>query len=130
MKLDTSSAKAILNGLLVFKMNNFASSLDGKFGGDRKKSNCSNGYSVAAVGLAMMFGAFVSLKTMVYKNSCGSQWSSMFLTGGFGWRFTFSEIQESTKNFDLSSIIGVGGFGNVYLGTIDGNQVAVKRRNR
>ncbi|GMH23573.1 hypothetical protein Nepgr_025416 [Nepenthes gracilis] len=162
MILDTGSGNAILNGLEVFKMNNSASSLDGEFGGDGKKSNGSNGHAVAAVGIAMMFGAFVGLGTVVMKwnkkpqswerrnsfsswllplhandstlrackSSYGSQRSSMFSTGGFGRRFTFSEIQESTKNFDSNSIIGVGGFGNVYLGTIDGNQVAVKRGNR
>ncbi|VYS53065.1 unnamed protein product [Arabidopsis thaliana] len=49
---------------------------------------------------------------------------------GLGRYFSLSELQEVTKNFDASEIIGVGGFGNVYIGTIDdGTQVAIKRGN-
>ncbi|KAL9259751.1 putative receptor-like protein [Drosera capensis] len=159
--LDTGSGNAILNGVEILKMNNSASSLDGEFGPDGKTAS-NHKQTVAAVGFAMMFGAFVGLGAMVIKwhkrpqdwqrrnsfsswllplhagdstlmaskSSYGSQRSSMFSTGGgLGRRFTFSEIQESTKNFDSNAIIGVGGFGNVYLGIIDGNQVAVKRGN-
>ncbi|KAJ3677687.1 hypothetical protein LUZ60_003411 [Juncus effusus] len=44
--------------------------------------------------------------------------------------FTLLEVQSATKNFDQNAIIGVGGFGNVYLGEIeDGTKVAVKRGN-
>ncbi|CAK8540754.1 unnamed protein product [Lathyrus sativus] len=42
--------------------------------------------------------------------------------------FTIMEIKAATKNFDDDFIIGVGGFGNVYKGFIDGStQVAIKR---
>ncbi|XP_074313346.1 putative receptor-like protein kinase At4g39110 [Silene latifolia] len=67
--------------------------------------------------------------TMLGKSNYGSNRSSIFTTGGFGRKFTFDEIKESTKNFEASGILGVGGFGNVYLGILDGNQVAVKRGN-
>ncbi|KAL9231664.1 hypothetical protein vseg_006861 [Gypsophila vaccaria] len=67
--------------------------------------------------------------TMLGKSNYGSHRSSIFSTGGLGRKFTFEEIKESTKNFEASGIIGVGGFGNVYLGVLDGNQVAVKRGN-
>lgn len=44
--------------------------------------------------------------------------------------FSFAELQEATKNFDANAIIGVGGFGNVYIAEIDdGTKVAVKRGN-
>ncbi|XP_059070523.1 receptor-like protein kinase FERONIA [Cryptomeria japonica] len=43
--------------------------------------------------------------------------------------FTFAEIQEATNNFDESLILGVGGFGKVYEGEVDGTKVAVKRGN-
>ncbi|KAM3697319.1 hypothetical protein ACJW31_06G103400 [Castanea mollissima] len=42
--------------------------------------------------------------------------------------FSLAEIKAATNNFDNVFIIGVGGFGNVYKGYIDGrNPVAVKR---
>ena len=42
--------------------------------------------------------------------------------------FTIAEIRAATKNFDDENIIGVGGFGNVYKGFIDGSTpVAIKR---
>jgi len=48
-----------------------------------------------------------------------------------GRHFTFAEIQEATKSFDESLILGVGGFGKVFEGLLeDGTKVAVKRGNR
>ena len=38
------------------------------------------------------------------------------MTGGLGRSFTFNEIKDCTKNFDPNGIMGVGGFGNFYLG--------------
>ncbi|CAA7044785.1 unnamed protein product [Microthlaspi erraticum] len=61
----------------------------------------------------------------------GSHKSNMYnSTLGLGRNFSLSELQEVTEYFDASKIIGVGGFGNVYIGTIDdGTQVAIKRGN-
>ncbi|THG13658.1 hypothetical protein TEA_007397 [Camellia sinensis var. sinensis] len=43
-------------------------------------------------------------------------------------RFQFRELQSATKKFSSKSIIGKGGFGNVYKGYLqDGTVVAVKR---
>ncbi|XP_057951848.1 probable receptor-like protein kinase At5g61350 [Malania oleifera] len=51
-------------------------------------------------------------------------------TGGNGRFFTFSELQEATRNFDEKAVIGVGGFGKVYLGEMDdGSKIAIKRGN-
>ncbi|XP_010555277.1 PREDICTED: probable receptor-like protein kinase At4g39110 [Tarenaya hassleriana] len=69
--------------------------------------------------------------TFMTSKAGGSQKSSFYnSTLGLGRYFSLAELQEATKNFDASQIIGVGGFGNVYIGTIDdGTKVAVKRGN-
>ncbi|GAB4846326.1 Receptor-like protein kinase THESEUS 1 [Ancistrocladus abbreviatus] len=47
-----------------------------------------------------------------------------------GRLFTFQEIMDATNKFDESLLLGVGGFGRVYKGTLeDGTKVAVKRGN-
>lgn len=165
MNQDTGgTVNAILNGLEVLKMSNSVNSLDGEFGVDGTKEQSSTSRTaVAAVGFAMMFGAFVGLGAMVIKwqkrpqdwekrnsfsswllplhagdtsfmtskNSLGSHKSGFYSsTMGLGRYFSFAELQEATKNFDPNAIIGVGGFGNVYIGEIDeGTKVAVKRGN-
>ncbi|KAL6995158.1 hypothetical protein U1Q18_005294 [Sarracenia purpurea var. burkii] len=44
--------------------------------------------------------------------------------------FTLTELRNATRNFDESAVIGVGGFGKVYLGEMeDGTKLAVKRGN-
>jgi serine/threonine protein kinase len=158
---DGGNANAILNGIEVLKISNTVNSLDGEFGVDGRRLGGSNRGTVAAVGFAMMFGAFVGLGAMVIKwhkrpqdwqkRNSFSSWllplhagdtsfmssktsmgkSNIFSSSmGLGRIFSFAEIQEATKNFDSKNIIGVGGFGNVYLGVIDeGTQVAVKRGN-
>ncbi|XP_022743399.1 receptor-like protein kinase ANXUR2 isoform X1 [Durio zibethinus] len=52
------------------------------------------------------------------------------LAQGLSRHFSISEIKQATKNFDESNVIGVGGFGKVYKGIIDGGtKVAIKRSN-
>lgn len=61
-----------------------------------------------------------------------SGFSSLFASSayGLGRYFTFVEIQKTTKNFEEKAVIGVGGFGKVYLGVLeDGTKLAIKRGN-
>ncbi|KAK8481677.1 hypothetical protein V6N11_060770 [Hibiscus sabdariffa] len=54
----------------------------------------------------------------------------MNLAAGLCRHFSLSDIKSGTKNFNESHVIGVGGFGKVYKGTIDGGtKVAIKRSN-
>lgn len=51
-------------------------------------------------------------------------------SSNLGRVFMFQEILDATNKFDESLLLGVGGFGRVYKGTLeDGTKVAVKRGN-
>lgn len=51
-------------------------------------------------------------------------------SSNLGRFFMFQEILDATNKFDESLLLGVGGFGRVYKGTLeDGTKVAVKRGN-
>ncbi|KAL5541972.1 hypothetical protein UlMin_009682 [Ulmus minor] len=52
------------------------------------------------------------------------------IAAGLCRHFSLADIVNGVKSFDDSQVIGVGGFGKVYKGTIDGGiPVAIKRSN-
>ncbi|GAA0139839.1 hypothetical protein LIER_01308 [Lithospermum erythrorhizon] len=51
-------------------------------------------------------------------------------SSNFGRFFPFQEILDATNKFDETLLLGIGGFGRVYKGTLeDGTTIAVKRGN-
>ncbi|KAK9926051.1 hypothetical protein M0R45_023305 [Rubus argutus] len=59
-----------------------------------------------------------------------SGYSTYFSSTCYGRSFTFCELQGATQNWDEKAVIGVGGFGKVYLGVLeDGTKLAIKRGN-
>ncbi|KAK1272302.1 Receptor-like protein kinase FERONIA [Acorus gramineus] len=80
-----------------------------------------------AVAIALVFlAALFALKKKVMLQSCVSPPSNQSRL------FSVSEIKTATKDFSESLVIGVGGFGKVYRGEINGGLtcVAIKRGNR
>lgn len=59
-----------------------------------------------------------------------SGYSTYFSSTCYGRSFTLCELQGATQNWDEKAVIGVGGFGKVYLGVLeDGTKLAIKRGN-
>lgn len=149
---------AILNGLEIMKMDN-SDTLDGNVGLPSLQSGSKNEVGVivgATVGgvcllvLAVLLFIFCRRRSKKLGQGHSKTWIPLSLTGGtshtmgskysngtvtsiasnLGYRIPFAAIQEATNNFDESWVIGIGGFGKVYKGTLgDGTKVAVKRGN-
>ncbi|PPD95597.1 hypothetical protein GOBAR_DD07379 [Gossypium barbadense] len=115
----TVYSDAILNGLEIFKLSNdfVLASPDPMRVKDTSSSKGVSQWS-------QFSGTGVPVKE---STKCGGS----SLPSDLCRYFSLSEIKRATNNFDNVFIIGVGGFGNVYKGFIDGGetQVAIKRLN-
>ncbi|CAN6702353.1 unnamed protein product [Malus baccata var. baccata] len=148
------SVDAILNGLEIFKMNEAYGNLAGPNPDPQevipssKKLSKSRTHFIAvvagAVSAALVVFSVLGLllvfrhrrkyvKGYVHSsrraaNSSKSRGGSTLLSDLCHY-FSLKEIKAATENFNDTFIIGVGGFGNVYKGYIDGGAtpVAIKR---
>ncbi|XP_021758745.1 receptor-like protein kinase THESEUS 1 [Chenopodium quinoa] len=78
-----------------------------------------------------LYGNSLTLTKMSTVSQKSGTASCISLTStNLGRFFSFQEIMEATNKFDETMLLGVGGFGRVYKGTLeDGTNVAVKRGN-
>ncbi|KAA8531224.1 hypothetical protein F0562_005862 [Nyssa sinensis] len=84
-----------------------------------------NGKKSGPAGCLPLCGCSLFIAT---KSTISGSSSLSTLGGGLCRHFSLLEMKLATKNFDESQVIGVGGFGKVYKGIVDGGtKVAIKR---
>ncbi|XP_065034823.1 receptor-like protein kinase FERONIA isoform X2 [Musa acuminata AAA Group] len=133
---------AILNGLEVFKLQNSNNSLAGLNPGarsqlyvdpgDHRKGSAKHKSEVPVIVGGVVGGFAVLLAGFCLIGMCKCQKKKMVKEGkGAVTSNGPYEIKAATNDFDESLLLGVGGFGKVYRGEIDGGitKVAIKRAN-
>lgn len=94
----------------------------------RKSKNTHQGQSWLPLPLYGNSQTMTKMSTTSQKSNTASGIS--LASTNLGRLFMFQEIMDATNKFDESLLLGVGGFGRVYKGTLeDGTKVAVKRGN-
>ncbi|KAJ1388858.1 Tyrosine-protein kinase, catalytic domain [Sesbania bispinosa] len=127
---------ATLNGLEIMKISNVLKSLDGLSSVESLLPSSSSSKNKIGIIVGPVVGAVAAIALADHdKNVNNSQKSGTascisLASSNLGRFFTFQEILDATNKFDEKLLLGVGGFGRVYKGTLeDGTNVAVKRGN-
>lgn len=135
--------ESILNGVEIMKISDNKGNLDGTHSKTMSLTSRSKKkiwvIAVSAAGALFIIGVlglliFVLSRRNIKKASNAGlveqypDESTIFSKSKVGYRFPLHTIQEATDRFSESLVIGIGGFGKVYKGTLfDGTIVAVKR---
>ncbi|KAL6277591.1 hypothetical protein ACE6H2_021192 [Prunus campanulata] len=158
--IDTTTNNSFLNGLEMLEiieepaLSNPPASVCNMKGPNKIKVGLVVGSVIGGLSLIciLIVGILFGLKYRKAKSVETSEWSPMPAFGGvsthsrltdgtitgspmnylnLGLKISFAELQQATNNFDTKLLIGEGGFGNVYRGTLlNGRNVAVKRGKR
>ncbi|KAD1534175.1 hypothetical protein E3N88_23839 [Mikania micrantha] len=141
-----ASPESFLNGLEIMKISNSNGNLgevDSRILSSTSRSKHKVWVIVASVAGALL--VVVSLVSLIFilcrrnrkkssntgnstQENLSPNESTIFSKSKIGYRFPLITIQEATDRFSESLVIGIGGFGKVYKGTLfDGTKVAVKR---
>ncbi|XP_059451316.1 receptor-like protein kinase FERONIA [Corylus avellana] len=137
---------SILNGVEIFKLNQFGGSLAGlnpevegvtslieTLGESSTKSKNNRKTTIAIIGGAIFVVVLLSIIGLMAfrlgKRAKSTKTQGSSLPSELCRKFSFTEIKAATNDFDKILIIGVGGFGNVYKGYVDDatTPVAIKR---
>ncbi|XP_027073457.1 probable receptor-like protein kinase At2g23200 [Coffea arabica] len=147
---DSSKQTAFLNGVEIMQLVNVPGPISNGSGSGNKHLPVIIGSVAGGVVLIIITVVlfWFSLKLRKGKPVDALDWQLMDLNAGtsyskstdrntngsplpdlnLGLKMPFGEILYATKNFDEKLIVGEGGFGKVYRGTLrDGTKVAVKR---
>ncbi|KAK4367232.1 hypothetical protein RND71_015112 [Anisodus tanguticus] len=150
---------AFLNGLELLKLNNSRGSLadvssvpTSSSSGSKKNIGVIVGVIIGVILVLLIVGVLFCMHRRRKQEQLrlSKSWVPFSTTGGMShtmgskysngttvsaasnmsYRIPFVALQEATKNFDESLIIGIGGFGKVFKGVLsDGTKIAVKRGN-